>query len=1139
MPIYDEFRLVLTPDLNTLGQWNVHLAACPIGALVGPKGSVIPSLTRDQLKRLRSRHGWPNLAHLLQIGSNVWKSVLTPQAEAALEACLVNAKQTERHLRIVLVTQGQESDGLPPDIVRLAELPVETLYKDTHSFLATNLVTPISRSFQFQPDREPYKVALPLRILVVVATPTDKPSADVLVEAQTLRDALGPHEATGTLKLDFCDPPTRLEFGRRLMTQTYHIVHFIGHGGFDIVGDDPTLRAHLCFVRSDEPISDPMDAFLLSEALRNTSVRLVVITACSSAAATPDQEPYSTSAFEGVAQRLFSLSSDVSGAVAMQFDMEGPAAVTFTRTFYEYLLNPSYRLDEAVTLARRQLMLQLDAGHRAWVTPAVFWRCHDAQVFDLIPMLDKLDDATRAELNLIEAQQKVYRQALEVMQRQPTATRQAVTPLLRDYQQELKTLEHKQGQLLGETVRLWGGSAQPGKRFESRLTLRLRLLGRIDLVQVTFRYPTGHMTFERMITGEHFAGPPPTTVESAVGLIQVTLPIPSGDQEWYPGEYEVGRLQFQLPAGTQPSIADLQIVQVGVWRGGRAATFQPLSGVVFIDDAEPIPPRLPFSDEPTSMRRNIPISDSHVAASGSRSEPSSDSFVDVCIVCALAEEAQAFLHVVEEHYHLSWTNEINHQYGYDYRLITLPNVEGEALRVHVSWLPRTGLQEALLHLSHVIEEYQPRFAAMTGICAGDKRHVNLGDLVVAERTFTYDSGKVVRDEHGQTVHQHDTITYQVHENTLRFILVFDDWRPRVAALSRPISKRQQRDWLLQRLFVEPTGSVQAIPLPELNLHAPAWRQLIHELQQGPEPFLLPELVLRDKTMIDQLRYGLLPFPSQDPSEAHCHMRPMASGSAVRSDDPFKEIQVPVRGAVAIDIEGAAFGRVMESFSGIKWLIVKGVSDYADSDKDDSYHLYAANASAMYMLRFLETYVTQRRLPIRRSGHNASRDGPSPVWNIPYPRNPFFTGRDDVLTHLHTQFQAGQLTTLSQPQAISGLGGIGKTQIALEYAYHYRQDYQALFWVRAESTEALNSSYNELATLLNLPQKDAQEQEAVVQAVKIWLRAHQGWLLILDNANEPNLLPPFLPPTTDGHILLTTRTTDLGGARSRSHTPHTG
>src|SRR5436305_9069217 len=75
-----------------------------------------------------------------------------------------------------------------------------------------------------------------------------------------------------------------------------------------------------------------------------------------------------------------------------------------------------------------------------------------------------------------------------------------------------------------------------------------------------------------------------------------------------------------------------------------------------------------------------------------------------------------------------------------------------------------------------------------------------------------------------------------------------------------------------------------------------------------------------------------------------------------------------------------------------------------------------------------------------------------IWNIPYPRNPFFTGQEAVLTQLANALKAGQAAALSQPQAISGLGGIGKTQTVIEYAYRHREDYQAVLWVLADTRE---------------------------------------------------------------------------------------
>lgn len=149
-----------------------------------------------------------------------------------------------------------------------------------------------------------------------------------------------------------------------------------------------------------------------------------------------------------------------------------------------------------------------------------------------------------------------------------------------------------------------------------------------------------------------------------------------------------------------------------------------------------------------------------------------------------------------------------------------------------------------------------------------------------------------------------------------------------------------------------------------------------------------------------------------------------------------------------------------------------------------------------------------------------------VWNIPYPRNPFFLGRDDLVEKLRNHLQAGQTTALTQPQAISGLGGIGKTQIALEYAYRYRQEYQVVWWALAESRDTLIASMTELAVSLRLLESEAQEQDRVVTAVKTWLQGHRGWLLILDNADDLALLPAFLPPTDGGHVLLTTRAWDM-------------
>lgn len=149
-----------------------------------------------------------------------------------------------------------------------------------------------------------------------------------------------------------------------------------------------------------------------------------------------------------------------------------------------------------------------------------------------------------------------------------------------------------------------------------------------------------------------------------------------------------------------------------------------------------------------------------------------------------------------------------------------------------------------------------------------------------------------------------------------------------------------------------------------------------------------------------------------------------------------------------------------------------------------------------------------------------------IWNVPYRRNPFFTGRAETLHALHAALHTGDLT-VRQAVAISGLGGIGKTQVALEYVYRYSHTYQAVFWARADARELLVTDFAHMATLLALPEHSDQDQGRAVAAVKRWLSRSGNWLLILDNADDLAMIAPFLPEILGGHLLLTTRTRSTG------------
>lgn len=161
------------------------------------------------------------------------------------------------------------------------------------------------------------------------------------------------------------------------------------------------------------------------------------------------------------------------------------------------------------------------------------------------------------------------------------------------------------------------------------------------------------------------------------------------------------------------------------------------------------------------------------------------------------------------------------------------------------------------------------------------------------------------------------------------------------------------------------------------------------------------------------------------------------------------------------------------------------------------------------------------------------DGPRPsYWNVPYARNPFFTGREQTLASLRSRLDTSGRVALTQ--ALAGMGGIGKTQTALEYAYRYRDAYRAVMWVAADTEITIRTSLVAVAAGLGLVGEGDPDHGRAIEALKRWCDTNGQWLLIFDNADHPLLLKPYLPLQPRGHILLTTRAhvlDSIGVARS--------
>ena len=139
-----------------------------------------------------------------------------------------------------------------------------------------------------------------------------------------------------------------------------------------------------------------------------------------------------------------------------------------------------------------------------------------------------------------------------------------------------------------------------------------------------------------------------------------------------------------------------------------------------------------------------------------------------------------------------------------------------------------------------------------------------------------------------------------------------------------------------------------------------------------------------------------------------------------------------------------------------------------------------------------------------------------MWNVPA-RNPGFTGRDGLLVAVRERLLAGEKAVV---QALRGMGGVGKTQLAAEYAHRFAGSYVLAWWVNSEQGGLIGDQFAALGTALGCIEAGA-GTKAVRSAVLAELRERGRWLLVFDNAEDPADVTPWLPGG-GGHVLITTR-----------------
>ena len=361
---YDDFELVIMPSSE---HYAIQLLGSPAGE---GKGEFALPFTHVELSNFYSRIGQvrrttrradaPDVDAAKKFGDQLFRSVFTGELLGQLRTSIDHTRDRGHGLRIRLRLKG---------VPELAELPWEFLYdQEQDHFLATSTMTPMVRYLDLPQAVGPLRVRLPLRVLVVISGPKNLPALDAEGEWERLKQTLGPLEAAGSIVLERLPTATLDALRRRARGEAFHILHFIGHGGFDEVVGDGVLH-----FEDPKGMNDPIPGQILGNVLRDHDcLRLAVLNACEGARQS-NKDPFS-----GVAQSL--CQQRLPAIVAMQFEISDAAAKTFAEEFYGAIAE-GFPVDASVSEARKALF-----GGRfgqEWATPVLYMRSPNGLLFEV------------------------------------------------------------------------------------------------------------------------------------------------------------------------------------------------------------------------------------------------------------------------------------------------------------------------------------------------------------------------------------------------------------------------------------------------------------------------------------------------------------------------------------------------------------------------------------------------------------------------------------------------------------------------------------------------------------------------------------------------------------------------------------
>lgn len=295
-----------------------------------------------------------------QFGREIFEALFTEDVQLAFRRSQDSARTAKKGLRVRLRVDA-------PD---LSALPWEFLY-DTSSgdFVCLSSETPVVRYLEFSRPPEALTVQPPINVLVMVASPNDRPGLDGQVEIERMQQATATLQDAGLLHIEFMQNAGWRDLQHTLRERDFHIFHFVGHGGFDASAGEGVLA-----FTNDKGGSHLLGATEVGSLLADErSLRLVVLNACLGARGNE------TDVFSSTSATL--VRRGVPAVVAMQYEISDLAAIEFSRSLYEAIAD-GMPIDASVAEARKAVRLSA-RNSVEWGTPVLHMRSPDGALFNL------------------------------------------------------------------------------------------------------------------------------------------------------------------------------------------------------------------------------------------------------------------------------------------------------------------------------------------------------------------------------------------------------------------------------------------------------------------------------------------------------------------------------------------------------------------------------------------------------------------------------------------------------------------------------------------------------------------------------------------------------------------------------------